>query len=358
MRIGLRDGLESWKAWSSKMNKTCQGCGAPLQNTDLNAIGYVPDLNQTVCRRCFRLKHYGDVSVIKKDEVVLKDLLTQLKKVEGTFVLLIDLLNYDVRILDMMETHFKDRPVILVITKSDLLPRTLSREKIKRMVNLSLADRKLDHLAVAVTSVKSKASIINLKHMIAKTRGDLIFIGMANAGKSSLINALTDSKILTVSPFPHTTLKLNRIDYENRTLIDTPGFKLQGFLESMSLKDAKKYTVMKPLKAKTYQLTDPQTFVIAPFLSLTVTPKEELSVTFYLADTCPLHRSGKNAQSYLENHLPELAAEGAEIRYNKLDERSDLVFSGIGWMSVKGQAESIIIKTRLKQEITLRKALL
>jgi ribosome biogenesis GTPase A len=194
--------------------------------------------------------------------------------------------------------------------------------------------------------------------MIAKTRGDLIFIGMANAGKSSLINALTDSKILTVSPFPHTTLKLNRIDYENRTLIDTPGFKLQGFLESMSLKDAKKYTVMKPLKAKTYQLTDPQTFVIAPFLSLTVTPKEELSVTFYLADTCPLHRSGKNAQSYLENHLPELAAEGAEIRYNKLDERSDLVFSGIGWMSVKGQAESIIIKTRLKQEITLRKALL
>lgn len=340
------------------MNKTCMGCGAPLQTTDINAIGYVPDLTHSVCRRCFRLKNYGDASVIKKDEVVLKDLLGQLKSVEGTFVLLIDLLNYDVRILDMMETHFKDRPVILVITKSDLLPRTLSREKIKRMVNLSLADRKLDHLAVAVTSVKSKASIINLKHMIAKTRGDLIFIGMANAGKSSLINALSGEKTLTVSAFPHTTLKLNRIEVDGRTLIDTPGFKLQGYLETLSLKDAKKYTVMKPLKAKTYQLSDPQTFIIAPFLAVTVTPKEDLSVTFYLAETAPFHRSGKNAMVYLENHLPALAALKSEIRYNKVDERSDLVFSGLGWMSVKGKAESIVIKTELKNEVTLRKALL
>jgi 30S ribosome assembly GTPase len=340
------------------MNKTCQGCGALLQTTDPTGIGYVVDLSHEVCRRCFRLTHYGDASVIRKDEVVLKELLTSLKQVEGTFVLLMDLLNYDVRILDMMETHFKDRPILLVITKSDLLPRTLSREKIKRMVNLSLADRKIDHLAVAVTSLKSKASLINLKNMLGRTRGNLIFIGMANAGKSSLINAITDSNTLTVSAFPHTTLKINRIDYEGRSLYDTPGFKLQGYLENMSLKDAKHYAVMKPLKAKTYQITDPQTFIIAPFVTLTVTPVEALSVTFYLSETCPFHRSGKSAQAYLEKHHPKMNAMKSEIRYNKVDERSDVVISGIGWMSVKGKAESILIKTDLKQEISLRKALL
>ena len=340
------------------MNKTCQGCGALLQTTDPTAIGYVPDLNHTVCRRCFRLTHYGDASVIRKDEVILKELLSSLKKVEGTFVLLMDLVNYDVRVLDMLETHFKDRPIILVITKSDLLPKTLSREKIKRMVNLSLTDRKIDHLAIAVTSLKSKASLFNLKNMLAKTKGDLIFIGMANAGKSSLINALTGSDSLTVSAFAHTTLKINRIDYEGRTLYDTPGFTLQGFLETLSLKEAKRYAVMKPLKAKTFQITDPQTFIIAPFVTLTVTPLEALSVTFYLSETCPFHRSGNNAQAYLEKHHPEMAAMSSEIRYNKVDEKTDVVISGIGWMSVKGKAESILIKTDLKQEISLRKALL
>lgn len=340
------------------MNKTCSGCGAPLQTTDPNAIGYVPDLNHAVCRRCFRLTHYGDATVIKKDEVVLKDLLNQLKKVEGTFVLLIDLLNVDVRVLDMMETHFKDRPILLVITKSDLLPKTLSQEKIRRMVNLARTGRTIDLIGVAVTSVKSKASIASLRRTLGKTKGDLIFIGMANAGKSSLINALTESAGLTVSSFPHTTLKINAVDFEGRTLYDTPGFKLQGYLEQLSLSEAKRYTVSRPLKAKTFQLSEPQTYIVDPFFAITVTPSEAMSVTFYLADTCPFHRSGKNAEAMIAKHYPALASVSTEIRYNKIDEQTDVVFSGIGWMSVKGKVDSIVIKTPLKAEITLRKALL
>lgn len=340
------------------MSKNCQGCGALLQNKDINKIGYVVNLEHEICRRCFRLKHYGDVTVIHKDEVIFKDLLQELKQVNGSLVLLIDLLNYDTRILDMMENHFKDRQIVLVITKSDLLPSTLSREKIKRMVNISLTDRKIDHVAVAVTSLKSKPSIENLKRMLSRVRGDLIFIGMVNAGKSSLINAITDSNALTVSSFPHTTLKINQVEYEGRTLYDTPGFKFQGYLEKLSLKAANQYAVLKPIKAKTFQVSDPQTYIIAPFIILTLTPSEPLSVTFYLSETCPFHRSGKRALDYIQKHHPEMTALNSEIRYNKINETTDVVFSGIGWMSIKGKAESIIIQTDLKSEITLRKALL
>jgi len=340
------------------VNKNCQGCGAVLQTTDPNKIGYVLSIDHAICKRCFRLTHYGDASVIKKDEVVLKDLIVELKQVKGSLVLLIDLLNYDVRILDMMETHFKDRPLVLCITKSDLLPSTLSREKIKRMVNQSLVGRKIDHLAVAVCSIKSKASLENLKRMLSRTKGDLIFIGMANAGKSSLINAITNSNTLTVSSFPHTTLKINKIDFQGRNLYDTPGFKLQGFLEKLTLKEAKRYSVDKPIRAKTYQIVETQTFIIEPFVVLTITPLEPISVTFYLSVTCPLHRSGKQAQAYLLKHHPEMLKLTSIIRYNNVDERSDLVISGIGWLSIKGKVESILINTDLKSEITLRKALL
>ena len=49
------------------MIKKCIGCGAVLQNTNDNQIGYVPNLNTKTkyCRRCFRIIHYNELEVIK-----------------------------------------------------------------------------------------------------------------------------------------------------------------------------------------------------------------------------------------------------------------------------------------------------
>ena len=33
----------------------CKGCGIDLQDKDKQAVGYVIDLNQDYCQRCFRL---------------------------------------------------------------------------------------------------------------------------------------------------------------------------------------------------------------------------------------------------------------------------------------------------------------
>ena len=45
------------------MTKYCKGCGARLQNDDENAIGYVPTLDSSYCQRCYRIRHYGDVTI-------------------------------------------------------------------------------------------------------------------------------------------------------------------------------------------------------------------------------------------------------------------------------------------------------
>ena len=41
------------------MNK-CSGCGVLLQDKNSDELGFVKDLNQDLCERCFRIKHYND----------------------------------------------------------------------------------------------------------------------------------------------------------------------------------------------------------------------------------------------------------------------------------------------------------
>ena len=42
------------------MIKKCIGCGIPLQTENENDLGYTPKLENDLCARCFKLKHYGN----------------------------------------------------------------------------------------------------------------------------------------------------------------------------------------------------------------------------------------------------------------------------------------------------------
>ena len=72
------------------MNKICLGCGKVL-SLDKNAPGYTPNLANSLCQRCFRLKNYGE----KKEEQVLSndELIKKINKKEGIVFFLIDFLN-------------------------------------------------------------------------------------------------------------------------------------------------------------------------------------------------------------------------------------------------------------------------
>ena len=68
---------------------------------------------------------------------------------------------------------------------------------------------------------------------------DVVIMGQANAGKSTLINAISDSDI-TISRYPGTTLDLITIDMEEYNIYDTPGLirkdNMQYFVDENQLK--------------------------------------------------------------------------------------------------------------------------
>lgn len=64
--------------------------------------------------------------------------------------------------------------------------------------------------------------VLNCIHLLRHDR-DVAVIGMANAGKSTLLNALMNSAQLTTSRHPGTTLDFTKLPFEDFVIYDTPG---------------------------------------------------------------------------------------------------------------------------------------
>ena len=71
------------------MIKKCLGCGVSLQNTDEDALGYTPNLDNVYCKRCFRLKNYGEETL---DYVKEEEIFKRVNKSWGVVFFLIDFL--------------------------------------------------------------------------------------------------------------------------------------------------------------------------------------------------------------------------------------------------------------------------
>lgn len=70
-----------------------------------------------------------------------------------------------------------------------------------------------------------KAGVISEKDLPINNIKEIAFIGRSNVGKSSLINAITNSKIAIVSKTPGRTKQLNFFQIKDKlTIVDMPGY--------------------------------------------------------------------------------------------------------------------------------------
>ena len=106
----------------------CVGCGVLLQNIDRNKDGYVSSLEHKICERCFVIKNYGQNKVISKTNVDYMEKLDKIKE-DDLVVYVSSLLTLN---LDLIN---KFKNVILVLTKRDILPKSVKNEKIIKRFN-------------------------------------------------------------------------------------------------------------------------------------------------------------------------------------------------------------------------------
>ena len=347
--------------------RKCKGCGAVLQNTDSQALGYVPDLTMEYCQRCFRLTHY-DRQQDYIDLTVTQDL-SLLEDLKGIFVWIVDVIDLETSLLSVIPQFLKTRRFIMVVNKCDLLPATVKENKIRKYIGLRLKELGLQSEAVIIRGRESSFRD-KMIEIIRNSDEEFIFMGIANVGKSTVINDLLNQQLLTVNRNPSTTLALNRIETEYGTLIDSVGLvakeSIQAYLASNTLKQVVPYAPINPL---IYQLRSSQSIAIGGLARIDLLDCEGLTCVVYCSNLLTVNRGKQvNRDQLWKRHygrelspvvkgaggLGQMKKTTFEYREGKLD----ICIAGLGWICVSGKFSRIDVYSAPQIGVHERKVLI
>ena len=324
------------------MNK-CIGCGAELQIADPKSIGYVRNIDKELCERCFRIKNYGEYTkVIKKNNDYIK-ILKKINKTNDLVVLVLDIFNLSNN-LDIIKKNITN-DMILVLTKRDILPKSISDEKIIEYINMYC-------LKVKETIVISSYKNYNFDHLYNsinkyKKTKNVYIIGFTNAGKSTMINKLiynySDLKTeITTSIMPSTTIDKIEIKLNNDLkIIDTPGLLFEkSFYDILDGNDLKRIIPKKEIKPLSFQIKGKQYIIIDKYA---VVELENINVVIFMSNNLKIKRIYKSFETNLCKR---------EIKVNN----NDLIINGLGFIKIIGKG-NISVYTNDLVSITTRKSL-
>ena len=226
----------------------CLGCGHELKENEQE---------KRICERCFKIKNYGEYKAVKQDN---QEYLTILKDInDKSLVLYItSLLNLNIDYLN------KFKNVILVLTKKDILPKSIKDEKLISYIK----EMNVNVLDIEVISSIKNYNLDKLMNKINKyqTNNYVYVVGNTNSGKSTLINKIMKNYSnmdidITTSPYPNTTLDKIEIEIDDDlTIIDTPGLvDYTSYTHNIEINLLKKITPKKEIKPRVYQLNEKST---------------------------------------------------------------------------------------------------
>ncbi len=346
----------------------CRGCGAQLQSENPKLIGYTPKAGSEYCQRCFRLSHYGDLTVSMKTGIDPDEVLSRVNELDCIVLWVADLFDFEAGMLEGLSRKLADKKIILAANKRDLLPETLSDEKCARFVFSRLKDLGIHVDTLILSSRDDLESIEEIRRIVKQSaKGKpCAVIGRANSGKSTILNRLAGNEVLTMSRYPGTTLDFNEIEIGGQVYIDTPGIEIEhSVLMITDEKDLKTIVPQTAVKPTVYQLKGDQSFAIGGLARIDLEGCEKASCVFYLSNQMPLHRSKlEGADELWKKHLGKMLSPCAQVkvfqvsRKHKDSAKMDIVIDGLGWACVSGEIRTVSVHVPKGVSVTYRKAML
>ena len=356
------------------MTKYCKGCGIALQNKDDTALGYVPKLESDYCQRCYKLRHYGEVTVDMKQGIDSEETFKKINQLEGIVFWIVDIFAFEASLIANLNRKLPDKHIVLVLTKRDILPSSVSDEKIFEFVQARLHAEKIHVEGILMvggfldSGKEAKDSIENIRDIINQFDQNIIFMGVANAGKSTVINSLLEDETLTTSRNPGTTLDIISIPQDHTVWYDTPGIEnYHSVLTYLNKKDLKTVIPVKTILPLVFQIYENQSFAVGGLARVDVVTDGKASVVGNFSRSLSIHRGKlENADALWNDHLNEMLVPALDTsmltmhtyQSPKMDGKMDVVIHGLGWFCISGAVKSITVKVHKGIHVTFRKAMI
>lgn len=319
------------------MIKYCKGCGVRLQDNNVLLEGYTNNLSKDLCKRCFRLKNYGEYEIVTKSNDEYIEIIKDIGKTKSLVLYVIDLISLPKNITKIKE-YLKNNKVILVLNKKDMLPLSVTDKKILDYITENFEDVFIDKIVISANKNYNLDKLMKLikKHRVYK---NVYVVGNTNAGKSTLINKLIenysiDKSLITISSMPSTTLDEIKIPFKDFYLIDTPGLvDRHNIINYIDNNNIKKLSSKKEIKPKTYQIKKGQALVFENFLRIDYIEGEKNSFTVFASNNVNVKRiNGKR-----HNTLQELSRKEIDLKYHE-----DIVINGFGFIKTVLEGKTYI----------------
>ena len=313
-------------------DKFCAGCGVKLQDFNMLFEGYTADLSNNLCSRCFKLKNYGEYQLTTKSNAEYIDILKSINETKDLVLYIVDLFNIE-KDIKMIREYISNR-LILVVTKRDVLPKSVNDEKIKEY----FTKFNLDYQDIIIISSKKNYNIDELFLFIKKYKSskNVYVVGHTNVGKSTLIKKLMKNYSefdcdLTVSVLPSTTLnKINIKLSDDLNLIDTPGLIDRGnIVNYVDFSIMKKIIPKKEIKTKTYQVKINQSLLINELIRIDYIEGTKNSFTFFVSNDLKIKKINSNKS----DSMKDIIKRSLEVGYHQ-----DIVINGMGFIKITDKA--------------------
>ena len=365
--IAIQIGGKSLETNDQQAGYQCIGCGALIQTESPDRFGYLPasafkkglEKGDFYCQRCFRLRHYNELSDLELDEDFFLDKLRKITDDQALIIHVIDIFDIEGSLLTSLPRLLGQDNIVVIANKVDLLPKSVNRSRLTHWLMQYIRSLGLKPKQVILASGKQANGIEGLVEVINHfiQDRDIYLVGITNVGKSTLLNRLIqhyggDQEVITTSNHPGTTLDLIRIPLsEEYGLVDTPGFvKKDQWAHYLSRKSYGQVIPQKPIKPRVFQLNPKQTLFLAGLCQIDFVEGERASFILNVANDLYLHRSKlEKAADFYKAHcddllMPPTAQERGLIpqwqaHHLTVKSDQDLVIPGLGWIAVNERVQ-------------------
>ncbi|MGM9987672.1 MAG: ribosome biogenesis GTPase YqeH [Bacillaceae bacterium] len=362
----------------------CIGCGVTIQTEDKAGLGYAPpsslEKETVVCQRCFRLKNYNEIQDVALTDADFLRILNGIGESNALIVKIVDIFDFTGSWLPGIQRFVGNNDVMLIGNKIDLIPKSVKHFKLINWMKGQARDNGLKVSEVHLISAAKGHGIEEVAEAIERMRNgrDVYIVGCTNVGKSTFINRMikrfsdVTENVITTSHFPGTTLDLIDIPLdETSSMYDTPGIinhhQMAHYVGKQSLKVI---TPTKEIKPMVFQLNEGQTLFFGGLARLDYVSGGRRSLTCHFSNNLKIHRTKlEKADALYENHagellnpptkeelenLPELVKHEFMIRERK----TDIVFSGLGWVTVNEPGAKVVAYAPKGVGVLLRRSLI